>query len=371
MINFDGGGDSDFPAEEISFMCNCSPADDAMNIDCDLPESNTDDLCKKWQNYAEQCLGGDTGCNVDPSNMSETGWGYLMKDHPHLYEETIGNTLFCTKEEDLDCVISLEEFEKKHNTTFSAYEKKQIREELEGDCSEEAIFNYFEHFYIIVEDLDGGKIDLLQKIIDCFGPAFSEEEHIDCSSTTISSFGFVLYVDQPRTFWAGNPINAPWGGSIIDKTKLDIGHTFIEFGFTTQNNEQKSIVCGKYPDGSGVSPSSPKTISKINDDSEHDYTQYIAWSISCDDFNKVINKIKDIEGNDYDLNSSNCTNFALEVANHIGLDIPVTIENWGIAKHSGGGANPGSLGNDIINFPVPANGVKELNSGKANASDCN
>ncbi|NNF21305.1 MAG: hypothetical protein HKN67_05140 [Saprospiraceae bacterium] len=67
----------------------------------------------------------------------------------------------------------------------------------------------------------------------------------------------------------------------------------------------------------------------------------------------------------YNLNSFNCTDYAIGVANAIGLGIPDTDKDW----YVGSGSNPGSLGEDLRDYS--GGDSSNTSGGSSPNSSCN
>ncbi len=152
-------------------------------------------------------------------------------------------------------------------------------------------------------------------------------DYLKCFNTSSNAI-VNIYVDQPTT----NSSNA-WS---VDGTNVDVGHTFISI---EQNGKVR--VFGFYP-SIGVSPYSPSTTSVLVDDSNHHYDLKVTINVSGSRLNDVINYTNNYNSV-YNLNSFNCTDFALNVASRSGVSLPDNVGSW----PGGSGSNPGNLGQDI------------------------
>lgn len=66
----------------------------------------------------------------------------------------------------------------------------------------------------------------------------------------------------------------------------------------------------------------------------------------------------------YNLNTYNCTDFAIDIGNLAGLNLPDCYGSWALGL--GGGSNPGALGQHIRNnINTGGNTTKNTNSGTA------
>ncbi len=148
----------------------------------------------------------------------------------------------------------------------------------------------------------------------------------------------------------------PWGfssmsGSSASGNPIYVGHTFMIFTETTPTQIISRNV-GFYP-ASGVNPIYPSIQGKLNNDEIHDFNISLTITLTSSDFTSMLNFVS--QGNDagytYNLNSNNCTTFALNALSSIGINLPQTRGTW----TNGGGVNPGDLGEDIRDMYLPAN----------------
>lgn len=149
---------------------------------------------------------------------------------------------------------------------------------------------------------------------------------INCSNSAT----LTIYCDQPI---ANNPtaFTLPLGGQ-----GPDVGHTFISI---EQGNHTR--VLGFYP-ASAVNPLSTSANKKFVNDSGHQYDVKFSKQILGAKVCKVLDYIKNNTPN-YNLNSFNCTNFAVKVFSEAGIALPANSGNW----PGGSGLNPGRLGQDL------------------------
>jgi len=146
----------------------------------------------------------------------------------------------------------------------------------------------------------------------------------------------------------------PWGftrtmpGGSADL--VSAGHTFLILsqwdmaGRITRN-------VGFYPK-TGASPISPLDQGQLNNDEVHGYNISLTIEMDNSKFFAMLDYIS--HGNDpgfnYDLNSNNCSSFAIRALRSAGINLPFTTGTW----PNGGGFNPGDLGEDIRNMTLQA-----------------
>jgi hypothetical protein len=178
-------------------------------------------------------------------------------------------------------------------------------------------------------------------------------DYLKCFSTN-GNAAVSIYVDQPTA-----NSTATWSGSMFDP---NVGHTFIAI---EQNNITR--VFGFYP-ANGVSPASPSTTGALVDDSGHEYDVKITIGVTAAQLAAVLNTAKNAASATYNLNSYNCTDFGLAIAQAAGITLPDTQGTWPL----GGGSNPGNLGQDIRSWSAPSNVAKNTNpgNGTSNTGSC-
>lgn len=296
------------------------------------------EFCKIWQTYMDDCFG-----NIPYQDQEEfyTAWGQNMYYENSLFNDIIENPEKCYDASEFNCLVEIENYEDKFDIQLSKEEKEEIFKTLNPiECSEEEVENsiitYFENINFIVEvEDDGAVIDLIQMIENCFGSQDEDGNFLDCSNEN-DVFNFTIYVDQPTP---GS--SKPYSGSIFDKSTVEVGHTFVSLTHTS-NGVSNTMVFGLYP-LNGVNPSSPESPRAIVNDGSHAYDIAMSYSISCDQFNDILNEAASIQGNNYNLNSNNCTDFGLNLGGVVDCCIPDSQGFWGF----GSGSNPGALGEDL------------------------
>lgn len=177
----------------------------------------------------------------------------------------------------------------------------------------------------------GGKIDP-KKETNCFNQA---------EGATLT-----VFVEQPRP--GTRDVNGP----------NQVGHTFIGI---QQNGTSRFI--GYYPDSPMASLIGSQD-GELHSNENSNFNVSISISIGANQLASVITYINNYPQT-YNLNKFNCTDFAIEVANRGGLNLPETIGtyNYGIGTFSG--HNPGDLGEDIRNMTLPTNATRNTTGGKS------
>jgi hypothetical protein len=156
-----------------------------------------------------------------------------------------------------------------------------------------------------------------------------------------------IYVDQPvagsrSVVSSGNPNGGP------------VGHTFISI----QQNVGDQIIIrtfGFYP-STVTYPLSPSSPSILGDDSGHGYDVSLtvtATSAQAQSILSFVRNYKNLNGGNYNLNSYNCTDFGIDIANLLGININSQTGSW---CPFGSGHDPGDFGEDLRNINT-ANGA--------------
>lgn len=198
----------------------------------------------------------------------------------------------------------------------------------------------------------GQEINIAMAVEDCFGTPDSNGNYIDCSSFD-GNLSFTIYADQPVK---GKEM-------VYNPVTKDVGHAFVSFNMTDGDNES-NLVFGFYPGNGAIDPvSNVTTDGAVVDDAQHEYDVSVSFTLDCSQFNTGLSAAADFGAMGYNLNSFNCTDYAISIANTIGLGIPDTSKDW----YVGAGSNPGSLGEDLRDY----NGGDSSNTEGGTASDTN
>ena len=191
------------------------------------------------------------------------------------------------------------------------------------------------------------------------------------NSTSIDhTYSVTVCVSQPQS-----GTRDPWGfteggpaGIVAAGNPINVGHTFLIF---SENSAGTMITrnVGFYPQ-SGVNPLSPSSQGQLDDNELTSYNISITFSVSNIQFFSMLNYI--VIGNNsgylYDLNTNNCTTFALHALSAGQEMLPSTQGTW----PGGSGNDPGDLGEDIRSMTLPPNATRNtvLNP-HANQGNCN
>lgn len=181
-----------------------------------------------------------------------------------------------------------------------------------------------------------------------------------------NQYKVTLCVEQPipgtRESWGWNGSNA--SGSI---NPVMVGHTFLVL---TQTSPSGTITrnIGYYPSG-GVSNFSPTSGGELNNDANSPYDIAIEVSLNSSQFFSILDFISQTNspGFIYNLNTNNCTHFALNALGSVGINFPRTYGSW----TNGGGLNPGDLGEDMRSMQLSSNMTRlTVNNSHPNRGSC-
>jgi hypothetical protein len=189
---------------------------------------------------------------------------------------------------------------------------------------------------------------------------------------TDHTYTVTVCVDQPdpgtREPWM--PSGSGSSGSSSGDNPIQSGHTFLILSETYGNTTITRNV-GFYPSGN-VNPLAVISQGSLNDDETHAYNISGSFNVNNAQFFNVLNFVS--QGNNigylYDLNTNNCTTFAINAVAQAGITLPRTIGVW----VDGAGTDPGDLGEDIrmnnisgmtVNFSG-GSGVSHYNVGQCN-----
>ena len=171
----------------------------------------------------------------------------------------------------------------------------------------------------------------------------AEKKQKTASKDNKSDCYFKIYVDQPGN---GNNRNT---FKFYGFDNIDTGHVFIEVG---NSKTGEVITRGFYPDLGGARRKTliegKITKGKVFDDSSYNKDKIdVEKSFSISEYDFYVTKTSILQDEAcpplYQLSNYNCTNWAVDKATKIGLNIPQTIGSWPL----GGGLNPGDLGEDL------------------------
>ncbi|WP_367772383.1 hypothetical protein AB3G33_02575 [Flavobacterium sp. WC2421] len=202
--------------------------------------------------------------------------------------------------------------------------------------------------------------DVVDEIVDdvvfFIGPSnkiSNINDYLKCFNLAQSA-QLTIYVDQPTA-----NSSVPWSGSLTDP---NVGHTFIAI-------QQGGIrrVLGYYPN-STVSIAYPNDSKAFGNDQGHISDVSLSIPINSTQLLNVIGYANNAPST-YNLNTYNCTDFAIAIGNLVGLNLPDSYGTW----TGGGGSNPGQLGQNIRNMSLPTNANRQTTGANSatNTGTCN
>jgi hypothetical protein len=149
---------------------------------------------------------------------------------------------------------------------------------------------------------------------------------------------------EPWTFTDGGPSGTSGTGNPVNA-----GHTFLilsesYYGTTITRN------IGFYP-STAINPVNPNSQGVFNDDDNHSYNISGSFTVNSAQFFSTLNYITSANttGYLYNLNTNNCTTFAINAVYQAGITLPRTVGTW----LGGAGDDPGDLGEDLRTKSVP------------------
>lgn len=181
------------------------------------------------------------------------------------------------------------------------------------------------------------------------------KDYLKCFNLTLNA-QFTIYVKQPT---ANSGVS--WSGSSTDP---DVGHTFIAI---QQGNTRR--VFGYYPDGTVDPYLSPSDPPAFGNDQGHLFDVALSIPINPSQLQNIISTSENAISTTYNLNTNNCTDFAIQTGNLAGLNLPDAFGTW----PGGGGSNPGQLGQVIRGMILPPNAYRQTTSTTAGLNNgvCN
>ena len=164
----------------------------------------------------------------------------------------------------------------------------------------------------------------------------------DIKIDNINTFLNCLNTSQPAvlTVYCMQPVaNSP-----VANDHTFVGHTFISI---TQGTHKKVI--GFYPVSNYIMPGNETGQGVLGNDTNQPYNVRVTTTISSTQLQSIKNYIINHAHSTYNLDTYNCTDFAIEVGNLGGLSLPDSYGTW----TGGGGSNPGALGQHIRGMSGP------------------
>jgi hypothetical protein len=190
--------------------------------------------------------------------------------------------------------------------------------------------------------------------------------------TNVGGYGhtytITVCVDQPipRTREAWGYSSGGLVGSSAAENPFNVGHVFLIFSETTLSSTITRNV-GFYP-ATSVSPRTPAAPGQLSNDALHGYDISLTISTTNSQFFNMLNFVEQGSGLQYDLNSNNCTSFALHTLYAGDIYLYSTIGTW----PGGLGNDPGDLGEDIRSLNLSSNMTRNsVSTYHPNLGNCN
>lgn len=265
-------------------------------------------------------------------------------------EEQLGSTGVLTVEEE-----ALQLYQAFIDNTLNASQRFFLDENSE--ISDE-IFNFFKVNGFSLRNRAFAKAIIINEItpeVSPETPIYDIRGYLKCFNLNQSA-KVTIHSDQPLAN-SGTPYTI---------TPFSVGHSFITI---KQGNEIMTL--GFYPE-SGTGFFLP-TKGIMGNDSSHSYDVSISLNVSPAQLSSIIEFSVEYNigtGNyQYDLDTNNCTDFAIQVGNIAGLDLPECNSSWPL----GGGSSPGQFGQYLRTITLPQGATRNTSGGTApsNNKTCN
>jgi hypothetical protein len=195
-------------------------------------------------------------------------------------------------------------------------------------------------------------------------PITNVAQYIGCFTNNGGTSGYMitLYVDQPVP-GSRTPYTF---GSGSQNGIFNVGHVFLVF---QQNGSTGAIIrtMGFYPK-SWVTPVNPTDPGSLNNDQDHIFDISLSMTISGQQFMEILNTFALGNTVNYNLNTNNCTSWAINALSAGGINIQTNTGVWPL----GSGDDPGDLGEDIRSMTLAPNMSRNTNSGNSplNSGTC-
>lgn len=300
--------------------------------------------------------GGYGGGNTNNNNENYDPYYYLTpncgaNDCPSIYEQEIMECFLSPEVSGTGSGFSPYNWLNDPNT--SDFEIKEIAKYLEdNNCSSNALEkveafieddwdNYYANNpreFIFEYDFENNKVVDVTKMMNCFIEVLNSDPAI----ASRAKFKITVHVEQPNPGTRDTYKNTWYGPNP--------GHTFVTMEMNDPiSSTSISQSIGFYPSES-VNPfsSNPSIAGEWVDNGNYISNISISEEVDLDEFKSIINFVNSTSNSQYNLNTFNCTDMAIQIAARGGLNLPDTTGSWGIGGvTAGSGTNPGDLGEDI------------------------
>ena len=166
-------------------------------------------------------------------------------------------------------------------------------------------------------------------------------------NTEVVKYTITIYVDQPGT--GGDRDTFEFVGFL----EVDPGHAFVKLESENADGTKSTLVVGFYPDKL-PRPDKPETNGVFKDDTDHAFEVQKSYEVTRENFIKARDYVERMRSSNkkYHVNDYNCADFVIQTAKAAGIDVPDTQGRWEYDSNvtgsiSGGGSNPGDLGEDL------------------------
>ncbi|TYP98808.1 hypothetical protein C7447_102123 [Tenacibaculum adriaticum] len=157
-------------------------------------------------------------------------------------------------------------------------------------------------------------------------------------------------------------VNEPNPGSGDTHNGTFVGHTFVSI---QQGNNVSTF--GYYPVSNYIYPSINNSSSAVLGDDgsgNETFSANISTTVTGNQLQQILDASINFNAT-YHLDTYNCTDFAIELGNLAGMNLPESNGNW----PGGGGSNPGTLGQHIRNLNTANNISTNTTGGNAPATN--
>ncbi|MCZ8071888.1 MAG: hypothetical protein ACK5R0_05215 [Bacteroidota bacterium] len=176
------------------------------------------------------------------------------------------------------------------------------------------------------------------------------EKRLANDDSKASSYRMTIYVDQPGEGGDDDTWEYGDGGSLFGSG--DTGHTFIKLEVSYEDGSTKSVAFGFYPKNQmavvpGVKDETAGVLKDqgVNESGKPQHPAEVGYSreLYADQFKSVMSFVSENQNARFNLNTNNCTDFAMGAAQAGGIKMPDAKGTW----PGGGGNNPGVLGENL------------------------
>ncbi len=135
------------------------------------------------------------------------------------------------------------------------------------------------------------------------------------------------------------------------------------------------MTLGFYPASGGAATINSLLVpvnSVMGNDTSHHYDVSLSVNVSSSILTNILNESVNYADTIYNINTDNCSDFAISVANIAGLNISDCNRPFGLGSF-GSGSNPGAFGEELRNITLSAGMTKDTDGGSApqNIKNCN